>query len=244
MGMLEEGTRMFEKTKKVYNVMAVFCVLFTFCAAVRAGLIYFNLIPGYYVEWHKTDSIKPLINLFPGQPVRFNMGFYDPSPEIATATWQISKGSIHFDFDKTNPTITLPPTMGGTYILSVTAKTIDGQLRRGQSTLNIVDDKPVTVQLKAPIEIKVTSQEASPEFLQEIKAKGIEVYSGNSQWVTAKDVTAVNGGVIFGLQTNDNVSLFGDKVLIRTQGNTSNLGGYSAASMSAPKMEAVVRPHE
>lgn len=172
------------------------------------------------------------------------MGFYEPSPEITTATWQISKGSIHFDFDKTNPTVTLPPTMGGTYILSVTARTIDGQLRRGQSTLNIVDDKPVPFQLKASAEVKVTSQDASPALLQEIKAKGVEVYSGNGQWVTAKDVTTVNGGVTFGLQSNDNVSLYGDKVLIRAQGSASNLSGYGAASMSAPKMESIIQPRD
>jgi len=228
--------------KWIYYVIEKICVLYTFITLVGWLLIYFNWIPSYYVEWHKTDSIKPLINLFPGQQVRFAIGFYEPSPEIATASWKISKGSIHFDFDQTNPTVTLPPTMGGTYILSVNARTIDGRLKRGQSTLNIVDDKPITVQLKAPAEVKIISQDASPVLLQQIKDKGIEFYSGNGQWLIAKDVNTVNGGMTFGLQPNESVSLFGDKVLIRAQGNDSNLSGYSAASMSAPKIERIDRP--
>jgi hypothetical protein len=235
---------MLETIKRIYNAIEKICVFYTFISIVVLAAIYFNWIPGYYVEWHRTDSIKPLLNVFPGQKVRFDMAFYEPSPEIATASWQISKGSIHFDIDKTKPTFTLPPTMGGTYILSVTANTVDGQLRKGQSILSVVDDKPVTVQLKAPAKVTVTSQDANPALLQEIKTKGVEVYSGHDHWITAKDVTMVNGGVTFGLQPNDNVSLFGDKILIRAQGNTSNLNGYGAASMSVSKVETMVQPHK
>lgn len=235
---------MFETINKLYWIIEKICVFYTFVTIIVLVSIYFNWVPGYHFEWHRTDSIKPLINLFPGQKVRFDMGFYEPSPEIATASWKISNGSIYFDDNRIKPTFTLPATMGGTYILSVTAKTIDGQLRLGQSILNVVDDKPVTVQLKVPAEVKVTSQDANPALMQEIKTKGVEIYSGNGQWVAAKDVTTVNDGVTFGLQPNDNVSFFGDKILIRAQGTSSNLSGYSAASMSAPKMEAVVRPRD
>jgi hypothetical protein len=221
------------KQSKTYNAIAILCVIFTFCTVIRIILIYFNLIPGYYVEWHKTDTIVPIVNLFPGQKIRFDLGFYDivSEQDISSAKWEIMKAGKHFEVDGRTPTFVLPPTKGGIYQLHVVATTLDGKIRKGQANLYVVQDEPITIKLSTPTQVHLTAENTNQSLLKDIQSNGVEVYAGQDKWVKAQNINTVNNAVTFGLESNQSISAYEGQVLFRVQGSADKLKDYGSAHL-------------
>ena len=115
-------------------------------------LSYFNWMPFYQVELHKTNSITPRVNLFPGQRVRLNFDFHEPrtTGDISAVRWSISKDKeVLYREEGLEPTVTLPP-VGGTYQLRVIATMDDNSAKTGQSNIYVVQDTPKQVKKFLP----------------------------------------------------------------------------------------------
>ena len=229
--------RFIEKLEKIqrsltYSLIAILCMAFTFYSSIKSIFIYLNWIPGYYVEWHRTDSIMPIVNLFPGQKIRFDMGFYDSFPEqnIVSAKWEIIRGNDYFGVNEIKPTFILPPAKGGAYRLRVEATTLDGKIKKGESALYVVQDEPIAVKLTSPAQVRLTTKDAPPALLKDIQSKGVEVYSGHGQWTKVQNVSASKDSVTFALQPNESVSLYGNgnQMLFRAQNAVDKLTNYGS----------------
>ncbi|MBX9587122.1 MAG: hypothetical protein K2X50_07665 [Gammaproteobacteria bacterium] len=216
-----------------YKILAMLCVCFTIFSAFRLAAIWLNLIPGYYLEWHRIDSLEPIINLFPGEQIGLDMEFYDsfPRKNISSASWKVIRGNdVIFNEDGLEPTFTLPPTEGGIYKLQVEATTIVGSKRKGESAFYVIQDKPKTKRIHMSTSVKLTPQDTNPSLLKNIQSNGAEVYSGNGRW-TAIKVLKTNDGVNLSFKPNEDISLYGDnnKLLFRSKNEINKLSSYGSA---------------
>lgn len=220
----------------LYNVLAVICVCYTIYSLIKSLVIWLNLWPGYYLEWHRVDSLEPVIYLFPGEQIRFDMEFYDsfPKKKISSASWKIIKGTkVVYNQDGLEPTFILPTTSGGIYKLQAEAMTVIGEKRKGESTFYVIQDEPIIKKIINPASIKLTPQDTSLSLLKSIQASGAEVYSGNGQWTTI-NVLSTNSGVDLSFKPNDDILLYrgNNKILFRSKNEINKLSSYGSANFS------------
>lgn len=223
--------RNFQKTG-IYGIISAICVVITVWSPLSYGLHLLNWIPDYDFEGHRTNSITPIINLFPGQKVRLDIKPHGPFNEqnVKSAKWTITKDSHHFDVDGLKPTIKLPPTTGGIYQLEVEANTLDGEIKKGESTFYVVQDTPKTITFNTATQVKLALQNTSPPLLKAIQSEGLQIYSHN-QWIDAKNVSATSNVLTFTLEPNESISMYGDErqIFFRVKNEKTKLSSYDTA---------------
>lgn len=223
------------KTTKITNTFWTWVprisALYGFVMAVWGALSYFNLVPWYQIELHEVNTLTPIVNLFPGQQVRLDFDLHKviSRRDFTSVKWRLAKDSRPtLEADGISPTIKLPATEGGIYLLSASATTPNKSTIMGQTNLYVVQDKPNEVQLTETTKIHLTPKNTDPSLLKNIGSEGLEIYVSKDRWVKAKSVIAPNEAVTIELQPNDKVALFGQQLLFRVKNSEKKLTDYGS----------------
>lgn len=193
---------------------------------------YFNISPYYQIKLYKTNSITPILYLFPGEPVRLGFDAHKviSNDEINSLYWYLIKNNTVILKDEGQAlTIKLPPTIGGTYQLRATLNLTDNTTLTGQSNFYVVQDIPNQVPIPEKTNVALSTGNNSSEFLTQIKKQGAEIYSKNG-WVKVPVVTSPQGELKLEINKNETISTYNDQMFIRAQGAENKLGSYGTVA--------------
>lgn len=196
-------------------------------------------MPFYQIKLIKVNSVTPTFSFLPGMKVRLGFEHHDNSSnsEISSVQWTMVKGKTFFEFEGLQPTITIPPTESGIYILKVAVSMLGGKVKHGQSSIYIVQDNPISVKLSKPLQFKFTSKEASTYGITKFSGNIIEVYSGDGKWAKAKKISKTDKSFIFELKPNDSITTYNNKIIVRPNGASHKLDAYDSVQMSSDLLE-------
>lgn len=199
-----------------------------FISIIITSLVFFNWVPGYYVSWHRTNSVLPIVSVFPGQKIRLKLNFYEvlSDSEISSVKWDIGGLSA----DGLEPTFTLPPAKGGIYQLNVKVATFDGKIRKGHGNLYVNQDEPVLIKFNNCSKITISKNDAN-QNLKESSNKGVEIYSGNGRWIEVQKASNTENSVTLSLNPNENIAVYGGRMFYRVKDLSNNLSGYGTAPL-------------
>ncbi len=213
-----------------------------FIAIIWSILSYYDIMPFYQVKLIKINSITPITYFLPGTQLRLGFESHDNSSnnEIATVKWTLTKGHNSYEVEGLEPTITIPPTESGLYVLNVAVTMLNGTTKHGQSNLYIVQDKPVMVKLNKPLRLNlsITDKKNTPTFSDHFHENDIEVYSGNGEWTLAKNASNNRKSINFELMPNDSFTTFDNKIIVRTYGKSKELNNYDSIQIPNELMES------
>lgn len=216
----------------LFKYVAAIGILFTFFSIIYWALAFFNLIPGYYAEWHKTNSVTPIVSLLPGSQIRLGFNSYSTilAEDIPNVRWEVISGARHYSIQGREPTLTLPPE-GGIYQVCAEV-TVKGEKRKGCSSVYVVQDKAAPVTFTQQVSVRVPSEKKDSSFLNSIKSKGVEIYSGNGQWIDAQASAGNGDKLTINIPANSRVSLINNQVIFRVKGSENNLNDYDSEHVS------------
>jgi len=194
----------------------------------------FNLVgwlPGYHIQRIRTDSIKPLLYLFPGQNVRLSGEFFEPvNSEIENMTWTISKKNQKISsIDGIQPTITIPFGDGGVYNVEVKAKTLDTKkFYQGNASFYVVQDKPKKMLLKSGAKLILNNASSKNAFFDSVAKNGLEIIDSNGQWKAT--AAAFDGTSSLVISADTQVGTVDGNVFLRPKG-AGNVLNYGIAPL-------------
>lgn len=221
---------------KTYRWMVVGLAVYTLITLIFFACLYgYNYLHGYRVEWHKSDLITPIVNLFPGQKVRldFDLNGSVYRSQIQSIFWKISKGSKDFGISNdSTPAFVLPLTETGIYQLSLTAITSEGFKMNGQSNLYVINDKVTTMKPREQAEVQITSTNTTPANFKNIQSKGVEIYTGGGEWKAVENVSTDKNAVVVKLPANASVPVYNNQILFRTKEQVNKLTDYGSVPFS------------
>lgn len=212
----------------------------TIASILWCVLSYLNIMPFYQIKLVSVNSVSPTISLLPGTQIRLGIDNHDNSlkGDVASVKWSLIKGLNTFKFDGLEPTITIPPTESGLYVLRVIVTMLDGNIKQGQTGIYVVQDKPIVVTLTKHTQFKLTANELNPvSFSKYSSGNNIEVYSGGGEWTKAKIINSTNEDIIFELKQNQSITTFNSKVIIRLENAPHDLKGYETIQTPSALMK-------